>query len=209
MAIKDGGWVGNLVSGVVAALLTFGGSYFTLKSTQANIEPAYVEVLQREIRELKSNSNRQQAQILELTLKNADLTRMVGGDAKTVQLEGIFHYIDALERPAWCKEIEHNPNSGRVEFRMRYLNYEYELVYGVSIRKYIGGTDFDNHPRETAEAYYENDMNTYRSKDYREFEEPVSENENPDIKRMFAKFYVDLPTGPKLICGIQINGLAD
>lgn len=210
MAIPNGP-MAHAVTAIFTAVATTGlQGFFNVWDAETTAEPKYVEQLQNRISELEEALTRTQSEVLSLSIKNADLQRMLGGSVEDVQLDGVFTYIDALERPAWCKQIEKAPGDSPV-FRMRYLNYAYELAYGVSVQKYIGGTDFDNHDEETAQAYYENDMITYRSKDYREFLEPLSNTEgnSKTLRRQFAKFYVAMPTGPQLICGIQINGLSD
>lgn len=205
-------FLGHLLNSVLTTVGVLGVAFltgiFNNQTAQVSREPDYVEQLQNRIASLESALQRTQTEVLSLSIKNADLTRLLGGSVEDIQLDGVFTYIDALERPAWCKQIERVPGEKPV-FRMRYLNYAYELAYGVSVQKYIGGTDYDNHPKEVADQYYENDMVTYRSKDYEEFIEPISAEE-PNAKvyrRQFAKFYVPMPTGPELICGLQINGL--
>lgn len=205
--------VGGLV---VSAVLFFGGQWLANSQASKQAAPEILETItirlsevERELKETRGMLRIAESRIMSLTLANAELTNALGGNLQEVQMQGMFSYIDSLKRPAWCKQIEHSPPEKPV-FRMKYLNVEYEIAYGVSVAKYIGGTDFDNHPQEIAEAYYENDMRSYRSKDYREFIEPISSDENPKVyRRQFAKFYVNMPSGVEMICGLQINGLEE
>lgn len=200
--------VAHAVTALITASLTMSGAYFQMRSDLAQSEPDYVQKLQDRISLLESSLAKAQAQILSLSIKNADLQRMLGGSIEDVQLDGLFAYLDSMDRPAWCKQVEHTPGKPPV-FRMRHLNYAYDIAFGVSAQKYVGGTDFDNHPEKIAQAYYDNDLRTYRSRDSFEFDEPISADEQGGQfnRRRFAKFFVALPTGPQLVCGVQVNAV--
>ena len=192
----------------LTAVATFTAAYFGMKGSQATARPDYVRVLQDENNSLRGQLSEMRARLTTLSIKIADLERLVGGTTKDVEAGAIFAYLDAMKRrPAWCKIVEIHPPDAPV-FRMAYLNDAYEDVYGVTLARYIGGTDFDNHPPVVAQSYYENDLETYLDKDYKEFDEPLGVTDGYGARgnRQFSKFWVALPSGPQYICGMQVNG---
>ena len=192
----------------ITAVVSIFGTYAGFKSSQASVEPDYVRVLQDENNSLRGQLSEMRVRLTTLSIKIADLERLVGGTTKDVEAGAVFAYMSAMKlRPAWCKIIEiHPPDSPT--FRMAYLNAAYEDVYGVTLAKYIGGTDFDNHPPVVAQSYYDNDLETFTEKDYKEFSEPLGVTDGYGARgnRQFSKFWVALPSGPQYICGMQVNG---
>ena len=192
----------------ITAVVSIFGTYVGFKSSQASVEPDYVRVLQEENSALRKQLSDMRIKLTTLSIKIADLERLVGGTTENVEAGAIFAYMGAMKRrPAWCKSVEVHPPEPPV-FRMAYLNNAYEDVYDVTLAKYIGGTDFDNHPPTVAQAYYDNDLETFIEKDYKEFMEPlgVTDGYGRRGNRQFSKFWVPLPSGPQYICGMQVNG---
>lgn len=200
------GYWKEIIGGVlVSAVLFLGAKYFENDAAETANTPEIVESFRARLTEVEGQLREAQSRILSLTLQNAELTNAIGGELKEVQMSGVFAYIDGIERPAWCKEVEYNPGE-KIKFRMRYLNYAYEQAHGISVQKYIGTTDFENYPASVAQSYYNNDLRTYRAKDYFEYEEPLVEEGEAGDSVLFAKFYVAMPSGAQLICGLQISG---
>lgn len=193
---------------VVSAALFFGGMWMAKKEAIVTSQPELVATLTLRINELESKISALQAQVISLTIQNADLLRQQGGDSYSLETGAIFEYIDRLEFPAWCKQVVLNEDK-KPSFVMAFLNTAYEKQYGISKAKYIGQTDFENHPTEAANVYYFNDMQVYVKKQFLSTAEPIDSNETGVMEnRRFDKFWVKTPvSGVELVCGQEVSYL--
>lgn len=187
--------------------VTFVAAWMLFLGTKVEVEPRYVEVLQEENRVLRSEVSQMQAKIVEFSIKTADMERIIAGGIGPLEESAVFAYVAKLGRPAWCKRAEIAEN-GAIIFRMAFINDAYEITYGMSADRYIGGTDFDNHSQAAAEHYYKNDLKTYESRGYAEFLEPVDKaNRYGGGRKQFAKFWFRIPSGTEFVCGLQVGVL--
>lgn len=192
-------WIRVLASNVV----TLGVAWIAFGQARVEVEPAYVEILQKEIRILRSDYGKLQADNIGLTLKIKDMEYQLGGNIIELESDAVWSLLDRVDRPAWCKEVvlddEQQPT-----FVMRYLNKAYELRYKLTSAYYIGKTDFESQRDiNVSQAYYRNDKKAYSSRSYVEYTEPTVNQGD----RVFAKWWVQLPSGIEFVCGFEVGEL--
>lgn len=180
------------------------GGALVLATTAKEVEPGYVEILQEEIGNLRSELAAEQAGNLSLSLQLADLQRELGSGVDVVESAAVFSFVTRIKRPAWCKRVveEVDPKTGNstVRFQMAFLNDSYEDRYKVTAARYTGQTDFDIWPVRLASEYYENDVFAWKSRDYHENTESTITGDT-----VFAKWWVKIPSGIEYICGLQVK----
>jgi hypothetical protein len=188
---------------VVGLLSAVGGGWFATQTATVEVEPDYVKILQDELRASRSELAQEQARNLTLTLQMADLERELGGSSvASVESKAVFAFLNRIERSAWCKRVKYDEEPSLVTFIMAFLNHAYELKYGVSAARYIGKTDFDIYPPAMADRYYQNDMQSYVTRDYFEFSEKTVAGAG---MIRFAKWWVQIPSGTEYICGLEVG----
>jgi hypothetical protein len=194
---------GVISPAIIAVIGAAIGGLFTFITMAKEVEPEYVEILQRELRSLRSEIAQERASNLSLTLQLADLQRDLGDSVDMVESQAVFAFLNRMKRPAWCKRVVSKQGQDRVPtFVMAFLNHAYEVKFQVSAARFTGRTDFDIYPPYLADEYYSNDMRAYVTKDYFEFEERTVAQVEP---LGFAKWWVKIPSGTEYICGLEVG----
>lgn len=127
--------------------------------------------------------------------------RLRQATAKTRPLESMYSLLEAIQKPAWVKV--YNPDNS--EFRMLYINSDYERQYDRTRALYLGKTDFEVYPKDIADVYYRHDMQVIQTKSWNEFIETGRDVYRKQGQFVFWKFFVDLPDGREVVVGIQIR----
>ena len=137
----------------------------------------------------------------ELQAKLSASLMQVSVSVSTTPRATIRSFLSALRlQPAWCKEFVPEEES----FRMLFVNDSYERFYGVTSAKYEGKTDAEMWPENLAKAYNINDHETLREKSQKVMRELVLVDGQSWMVD-FWKFYVPIPVGVDLVCGIQVR----
>jgi hypothetical protein len=192
----------RLLEHLVSNVATLAVAWLLIGQTRVEVEPAYVEVLQADLIQLRRDYNQQTAELVTATIRIAELERLVGGSSvDDIEGSAIYAFLERIERPAWCKSVQYTDTNELPSFRMEYPNRSYEQRYGKTAAAYSGKTDFEIWPPEIAEAYYQNDLRSWATKDYLEFLEPTILN---DTLGWFAKWWFALPSGREFICGMEV-----
>lgn len=191
-------WLLHLITAIISILGTLGvmqAHFFEFRASQLDLAYQRINTLEERMDRLQRELVEKDAAITALQLKTS---------ARPDPLQALYSYVEGMGTPAWIKLWDPKAN----EFRMLYLNSDYESVYNVSRAFYIGSTDSQVHAADRAKIYRENDLKIIKSRSFREFVEPAL-NRNGDTTTYepthFWKFYVRLPDGRELVCGIQLG----
>ena len=144
-----------------------------------------------------------------LIVKNGVLQARVDYGPNISERQAVYHLLDALEEPAWCKEVIYDTGAPiepyvNPAFYMDHINTYYTLDYGQRVGYYEGKTDFEVQPPEIAKAFWENDFEVWESKRFRRYREDVEPLDGRTV-RLFWKFYHEVDNNEALICGWQVE----
>jgi hypothetical protein len=201
--LKGNSFLGHLANTLITTAGVVLVGFLTLKG---NIQPTQMMILAERVTALEQRLDDKTAEINELNREL--LTVRAENSIMRIQLDKgysssprgiLFAYMDALDTPAWCKEFS------EPRFAMMHINPSYETYYGITKERYVGNSDFDVFPPKLAQAWTENDKKAYQRRGFVRFVETVETPKGQEIDLEFWKFYLRLPDGGELICGIQIG----
>lgn len=114
----------------------------------------------------------------------------------------ISDFLDSIPSPAWCKTWD----AVDQVFVMESINDVFEYVYRITKENYEGKTDFDIHPIELAQEYFNNDFEIWSNKSRKRYTETTFNLITGEpIQISSFKFYHQSAIGKSYVCGIQIS----
>lgn len=205
-------WAG---AAVLSAITAAGGYLAATKTSQPDSYRALSEESSRireaqreEISELKAerrelrNELRQAREInLETSSRLSAALLQVSASVSTTPRATIRRFLRSLRQtPAWCNEFMPEQNT----VRMLFINPAYERFYDITDDAYRDKTPIEVWGERLGNTYLANDLKVIETKD----SELVTERVRALGKEFmvdFTKFYVPLPGGVELACGIQLK----
>jgi hypothetical protein len=139
-------------------------------------------------------------EIAVLRVENAVMQIRMDARYEVSPMATISRVLDAINRPAWCKEFDSERNA----FVMMHINTKYEFLYQVTQELFFGKTDIEIFGQDLGQAYLDNDMEVFLNKSFSTVFETVSIGNKTEVKE-FWKYYVRTRDGQELVCGIQVS----
>ena len=199
-------WVQHTGTALITAFATLATVQIAFDDSETSrLEACYIHSknmsdrsfqLEDAITDLQKELRRKEAESFGLKLQIA---------AAAQPIDFLFRLLEGIESPAWVKIYDRKSK----QFRMLYINRNYEAAYNITRELYIGLTDFEIHSEELAADYYSNDMAIMEK---RHFLRVIEQGKNPDSTPgmfIFWKFYIQLPDQRELVAGIQISPADD
>lgn len=157
MADDKNPWGGaQFASAVIATVGVIGGAFFAYTADKAATSADLVKTLYAQIETLRQQVFDQQREMV--GLRNDVLRVNEPGEI-------LKRYMHDLPHPAWVKLVEGSKDDP--QFVMWHINPAYERAFGVRLLRYVGKTDFEVWPHESARRFYANDMYIWKLKDSR------------------------------------------
>lgn len=161
----------------VVALITSAavvlGQQIARGPNQLAAEAGYIVALQTRVGDLEERLARYSAQNTQQQIEIAALRATIDTDLEFQDL--LCSILEAQPGVNWAKVVDAGEN-GQPEFHMACLDAEYRATFGIQAFQYIGQTDFEIWDEETAQQFYNNDLqvlttraplNTYETWEHR------------------------------------------
>lgn len=148
-------WYNSWWAHLITALVT---GVFAFTSNALLVEPTYVETLQTRISYLEEKNTKLLEEVSELKAQMVRLEYLMKEETTTVSV--MCNFFEAFPGLDWIKRVELD-ESGNPKFTMVCVDSAYSLNYGLSKYRYVGKTDYEIWPKETADQFYQNDTAVY------------------------------------------------
>ena len=172
--------VSNSVTLLVALFVLYG-------DLDANKDDT-IEVAFDRVTTLEGQTDELRETIADLSVQNLRLQGELL--ASTTFMGSITAFLESLPNPAWVKEVVIRPGHD-VQFRMAVINRAYEDGLGKNRQFYLGKTDFEVWPRETAEGFYRHDLDVWQRKAPQRYRETFNQR-GEMVTRWVIKYLVSL-----------------
>ncbi len=182
-----------LITAAVTSLGSFLVYYGNKDSVQVDLYNStltHMQKYQDNNRILQEENSKKELKIRELELMISELSNRKGN---------LESYIENIPAPVWIKKLNDDN-----EFEMLILNRAYLSTYGIDKFGYVGKTDYDFWPKETADEFKREDFVVYLTGNSLTRMAPIPLN-GETVEHVFMKFRVDLPDGKSGVGGILLD----